>query len=569
MNQSKEKNDNPWQDIHTFMRRKLGILNIGANLVGAAVVTSYFILFDQALPETHISTTLITTGIMFFCLVIIGGVFSRRWGKDLDRYIQLKLQKQGTEPHLLIRAQRKILNLPYISSLISLFNWGMAGITMSIHSFLITDQATLAIKLFDSLRVFVGIIIAGLVTCAILFFSVEADCRKIWPHFFPDGGLIQTQGAFRLKLRIRMLAIFVLASILPLVLMAVLSYNKASLMLSMDPSMVMQSLLHLTAFLLVVTLAMAIILSRLFSSGIIQPVSQMELAMARVAKADFTVSVPVESNDELGNLAEHFNLMTEGLKERYELRRSLDLAREVQQHLLPQKSPAVEGLDIAGQSIYCDETGGDYFDFLKSGDAGHQKIAVVVGDVSDHGIPSALLMATARAFLRQRSALSGSIARVVSDVNRQLTGDVEETGRFMTLFYLLIEPFNRRLQWVRAGHDPAMLYDPVLDRFEELGGAGLALGVDQEWHYQAYEKVDVTPGQIIIICTDGLWEAQNPHGEMFGKEPIYEIIRANASASSKQLLDLIIEALEHFQEQHHRSDDITLVIVKVIERLTA
>jgi sigma-B regulation protein RsbU (phosphoserine phosphatase) len=134
---------------------------------------------------------------------------------------------------------------------------------------------------------------------------------------------------------------------------------------------------------------------------------------------------------------------------------------------------------------------------------------------------------------------------------------------------LLIDPSNRRLQWVRAGHDPAVLYDPTLDRFEELGGAGLALGVDQDWHYQVYEKIDVTPGQIIIICTDGLWEAQNPRGDMFGKESIYEIIRANASASAKQLLDLIIEALDRFQEQHHRSDDITLVIVKVIEHLTA
>jgi sigma-B regulation protein RsbU (phosphoserine phosphatase) len=80
--------------------------------------------------------------------------------------------------------------------------------------------------------------------------------------------------------------------------------------------------------------------------------------------------------------------------------------------------------------------------------------------------------------------------------------------------------------------------------------------------------MDITPGQIIIICTDGLWEAQNPGGDMFGKESIYEIIRANASASAKQLLELITEAVDCFQEHHHQSDDITLVIVKVIERLT-
>ena len=91
MNQSKEKNYNPWQLIHHFMRRKLGLLGVGANLVGACVVTSYFVLFDQALAneQIKIKNTIFTTGIMFICLVIIGMAFSRRWDKDLIRYIQL------------------------------------------------------------------------------------------------------------------------------------------------------------------------------------------------------------------------------------------------------------------------------------------------------------------------------------------------------------------------------------------------------------------------------------------------------------------------------------------------
>ena len=148
-----------------------------------------------------------------------------------------------------------------------------------------------------------------------------------------------------------MFVIFVLASILPLTLMAILSYNKATLMLITDSKEVIQSLLYLTAFLLAVTLALAILLSRLFSKAIIGPVSQMEKAMVRVEKGDFKAYVPVNSNDELGVLAEHFNQMTEGLKERYRLRRSLDLAKEVQQNLLPKGNPVVDGLDIAGTSI--------------------------------------------------------------------------------------------------------------------------------------------------------------------------------------------------------------------------
>ena len=172
-------------------------------------------------------------------------------------------------------------------------------------------------------------------------------------------------------------------------------------------------------------------------------------------------------------------------------------------------------------------------------------------------------MATARAFIRQRSALTGNIASVVSDVNQQLTRDVEDTGRFMTLFYLRIDLSRKHLHWVRAGHDPAILYDPHTDRFEELGGEGMAMGVNKNWLYQEYEKGGLSGGQIIMLSTDGLWEAQNPSGEMFGKEPLYEIIRRYASANAQHILDAVIEELTRFQKSMQRTDDITLVIIKV------
>jgi len=137
----------------------------------------------------------------------------------------------------------------------------------------------------------------------------------------------------------------------------------------------------------------------------------------------------------------------------------LDLAMDVQQHLLPRRDPAVEGLDIAGKSIYCEETGGDYFDYLEVGKNGQGKIKVVVGDVSDHGIPSALLMTTARAFLRQRAASPGKLNQIVADVNRQIAPDVEESGQFMTLFICEIDSRNGIIRWVNAGHDPALIFD--------------------------------------------------------------------------------------------------------------
>ena len=137
-------------------------------------------------------------------------------------------------------------------------------------------------------------------------------------------------------------------------------------------------------------------------------------------------------------------------------------------------------------------------------------VGIVLGDVSGHGISSALLMATARGFLRQRSALPGSISEVISDINRQLARDVEASGSFMSMFFMVIDKTNKSLKWVRAGHDPAIFYDPNTDKITELKGAGMALGADDNWQYGENEKQNLANGQIIVLGTDGIWEARNP-----------------------------------------------------------
>jgi sigma-B regulation protein RsbU (phosphoserine phosphatase) len=545
--------------------RRLGWWQVGANFIGAFIVTSYFVFFDRVFSTKGIQITFYVVGIMFPFLVAIAVGFMHWWQKDLFLFLRLQAQDSEIEPDLRESARRKILGMPLVSALISLFNWFLAAVSMTTYSLVSESGGSelFAVALIDGLRVFVGCIIAGIVVAAIIFFITEAKCRLIWPNFFPQGGLVKTPGVFRLKLRARMFIIFILASILPLILMAVLSYNKARLMLVMDPAEVIESLLYLTAFLLAVTLAVALILSRLFSTGIIDPVRSMQAAMARVEKGDLAATVPVNSNDELGALAENFNQMTEGLKDRYRLQRSLDLAKDVQQSLLPAKDPRFPGLDIAGKSIYCDETGGDYFDFFDGIGTDSHKYGVVIGDVSEHGIPSALLMASARAFLRQRSALTGSVAAVVSDVNHQLTRDVGDSGRFITLFYLQIDRVDRSISWVRAGHEPAMLYDPSADRFEELTGTGIALGIDESWRYKEEKRSGLATGQIILLSTDGIWEARNPQDKMFGRQAIYNIIRRNSHAGAAKIQGAILTDLDRYQQGIAPNDDITLVIIKI------
>ncbi|MBW2657203.1 MAG: PAS domain S-box protein, partial [Deltaproteobacteria bacterium] len=165
--------------------------------------------------------------------------------------------------------------------------------------------------------------------------------------------------------------------------------------------------------------------------------------------------------DDKGNVIGNMAFVTDMT----EHKKALALAGEVQKSLLPQEKPVVPGLDIAGRNVSCDEIGGDYFDFLWRRDTKKGPFSVVVGDISGHGVDSALLMTTARAFLRMRASQPGTISEIITAMNHHLTQDVLESGRFMTLFYLTIDPENDRIDWVRAGHDPALVYDPGRDEF--------------------------------------------------------------------------------------------------------
>lgn len=254
-------------------------------------------------------------------------------------------------------------------------------------------------------------------------------------------------------------------------------------------------------------------------------------------------------------------------KEQNQMRRSLDLAREVQQSLLPSSVPEVAGLDIAGKSIYREKTGGDYYDFLNFKNGSSKRVDIIIGDVAGHGLPSALLMITARALIRLRSSLPGSISDIVTDVNHHLSKDTGESGRFMTLFYLSIDLVNKSIKWVRAGHEPAILYNPYDDSFQELIGPGIPLGVDQAGQFVECQKMGLAKGQIIVLNTDGIRETRNSRDEMFGNDSICEIIRQKKDAMANEIMNSILEERYNFQSNSNPEDDFTIVVIKVNDDL--
>jgi sigma-B regulation protein RsbU (phosphoserine phosphatase) len=288
--------------------------------------------------------------------------------------------------------------------------------------------------------------------------------------------------------------------------------------------------------------------------------------LENVSRGDLSRRVPVTTSDEMGVIAGHTNTMIARLREGMRMREGLRIAQEVQQHFLPKAAPQMPGLDIAGASLFSDETGGDFFDFIECDAAGCGQLAVAVGDVSGHGIGAALLMTAGRAVIRQNAATPGSAAENIRRANLHLSRDIGDTGRFMTLFLMVVDPAGGTASWVNAGQQPPQLYDPDADAFTELKGVDIPLGVEPGWEYHERSMDLPGPGQILCICTDGVWEAHNPDGAMFGRERLRALIRGHRDGSAREILSAISEQVVEFAGAGRREDDLTLVVVKGVAR---
>ncbi len=324
-----------------------------------------------------------------------------------------------------------------------------------------------------------------------------------------------------------------------------------------------RSQLQLTLTVLGAVILLVILVTFAGSRSVTEPVSRLAAAARKVAGGDLEdTHVEIQSRDEIGELGRAFNEMIPQLQDRLQMRHALALAMEVQQHLLPNESPKLAGLDIFGRSFYCDETGGDYFDFVHLLEYSPHEVGVAVGDVTGHGVAAALMMTGARALLRSRAAEPGSISRLLEVMNRHLTEDAP-LGKFMTLFYLKIDTTQRTLHWGSAGHDPAITYRPDTDAFGELTGSGIPLGIDADWKYKESRRDGLAEGEVIVIGTDGIWESRDAADEMYGKDRLRDVIRKHASASSERIGTAIHEDVLAFRGACPQEDDVTFVVVRV------
>ncbi len=246
-----------------------------------------------------------------------------------------------------------------------------------------------------------------------------------------------------------------------------------------------------------------------------------------------------------------------------ETRRSIDVARAIQQSFLPRDAELAD-VTVASRSIACDGAGGDYVDYWPraegAGDPGAE-LVLAIGDVSGHGVGAALIMATVRASLRALMSHSDDPSEVLHQLNRLVVQDVRR-GQFVTLFLGVLDAGRRRLRYASAGHDPPLGYGPRMGGVRELGATGPPLGVLDDTEYPTLE-VDLDRDEILALTTDGVWEVKNGQGDCFGRERVVEALRDFASADPGTIVAGIQRRVAAFAHPVRLADDFSLVVVKL------
>jgi sigma-B regulation protein RsbU (phosphoserine phosphatase) len=241
----------------------------------------------------------------------------------------------------------------------------------------------------------------------------------------------------------------------------------------------------------------------------------------------------------------------------------LAIAAEIQQSFLPDTITQIEGYDIAAKSVMAKEVGGDFFDVipLEVVPLGTGKLGIMIADVSGKGIPAALFMALSRIVVRVNAVWYGSRpAQAIRDANTIISHDTK-SGMFVTLFYGFLDSSTRTLTYVNAGHNPPIHYRAADGTLFELPATGIAIGALPDTTY-TQESVQLVPGDILILYTDGITEAENAGQEMFGLDRLEKTILASHALPAQEISEEILTAVRSFIGDHPQSDDITLMVIR-------
>ncbi|HKO98734.1 MAG TPA: PP2C family protein-serine/threonine phosphatase [Pyrinomonadaceae bacterium] len=236
----------------------------------------------------------------------------------------------------------------------------------------------------------------------------------------------------------------------------------------------------------------------------------------------------------------------------------LDIARSIQQGLLPSRSPKLSNFDLAGWNQPADQTGGDYFDYQELPDG---RLAVSLADVTGHGIGPALVMSACRAYARSNFLSNGDPTTVLDHLNQLLFEDLP-SERFVTFAVALIDSSESKLQMLSAGQGPLLVYRAATREVEHLEAQGIPLGLLPGFKYGLAVEVGLAPGDMFVLVTDGFYEWENPQGEDFGFERLETVLREACDYSAAEVIQRLHAAVINFCQGTKQMDDLTAVVLK-------
>lgn len=242
------------------------------------------------------------------------------------------------------------------------------------------------------------------------------------------------------------------------------------------------------------------------------------------------------------------------------IRRDMQLARHIQLSLLPAGPPEVTGAVLAGLCIPAAHVGGDYFDYYRHED---WAIDLVIADVSGHSIGAALMMVETRSVLRARVRSYAGTGEILASLNDLLYADLSQSGLFITLFYVRYHPSTRTLVYSNAGHVPPLLFRPSEGGCRKLDAEGLILGIREGVAFEE-KQLRMGEGDVLLLYTDGITEAENDAGELFGMERLCDVVAANASGPPQEVIDAVLREVAAFRGDAPQEDDVAMIVMKVV-----
>jgi phosphoserine phosphatase len=243
------------------------------------------------------------------------------------------------------------------------------------------------------------------------------------------------------------------------------------------------------------------------------------------------------------------------------IERDLNIARTIQQGLLPKEQPRVPGYDVAGWNRPADQTGGDYYDFMPLDDGG---LAITIADVTGHGIGPALVVSETRALYRAVVRHAADLATAADQVQALLAQDLPE-GRFVTAFFGVLDPQRGAVRFVSAGQGPILAYSAATGGFADLPTQGLPLGIVPELPYDPAVEHPLAPGDVLVLLTDGFYEWTNPADEQFGTARVSDLVHRHRTLPATEMIALLYQAVVEFAAGTPQGDDLTAVIVRRLE----